>query len=134
MHSQCCHHLCQPFLSQTLRGTINTNKNDQQLFIPPTQNRRLSRRAQRHLSTNLGGGKCKWTAPNYEVPEDIDFHKTLIVGEFAVVIYHCFFYQHCSYSYFHHHSIHRHHFHHCRVSDWRQTCDFPADGGSCWLA
>ena len=80
MHSQCCHHLCQPFLSQTLRGTFNTNKNDQQLSIPPTQNRRLARRAQRHLSTNLGGGKCKWTAPNYEVPEDIDFHKTLIVG------------------------------------------------------
>jgi len=35
------------------------------------------------LKTNdLGGGKCKWGPPNYDVPpkEEVQFHKTLIAG------------------------------------------------------
>ena len=34
----------------------------------------------RRTSINLGGGNCLWTAPLRTVPEDIDFHKTLIAG------------------------------------------------------
>jgi hypothetical protein len=34
----------------------------------------------RNLSINLGGGKCKWTPPTYDVPEDLIFHKTIIAG------------------------------------------------------
>ena len=36
----------------------------------------------RALSTSLdlGGGKCKWQPPTYDVPDNIDFYKTLIAG------------------------------------------------------
>lgn len=34
----------------------------------------------RHLSLDLGGGRCKWQPPVYEVPGDISFHKTVIAG------------------------------------------------------
>eukprot|EP00804_Cyclotella_cryptica_P004669 CCRYP_018228-RA/>CCRYP_018228-RA protein AED:0.40 eAED:-0.12 QI:0/0/0/1/1/0.75/4/0/286 len=34
----------------------------------------------RGLSLNLGGGHCKWQPPINEVPTNIDFHKTAIVG------------------------------------------------------
>ena len=34
----------------------------------------------RALSINLGGGACQWLPPNYDVPAELDFHKTLIAG------------------------------------------------------
>jgi hypothetical protein len=34
----------------------------------------------RQLSINLGNGNCKWTPPNYNVPEDVTYTKTLIAG------------------------------------------------------
>jgi len=34
----------------------------------------------RGLSINLGGGKCKWTPPTYDVSTDIIFNKTIIAG------------------------------------------------------
>lgn len=35
---------------------------------------------ERRLSIYLGNGQCKWQPPNYDVPEDIEFYKTVIVG------------------------------------------------------
>jgi hypothetical protein len=32
------------------------------------------------LSINLGGGACQWKPPEYDVPTNIDFHKTVIAG------------------------------------------------------
>ena len=34
----------------------------------------------RALSINLGGGNCKWLPPQYKVPENLEFHKTIIAG------------------------------------------------------
>ena len=34
----------------------------------------------RKLSIYLGDGKCEWTQPIYDVPENINFTKTLIAG------------------------------------------------------
>ncbi|KAL7546017.1 hypothetical protein ACHAWF_009364 [Thalassiosira exigua] len=34
----------------------------------------------RRLSLNLGGGACKWQPPVYDVPAELDFHKTIIAG------------------------------------------------------
>ena len=34
----------------------------------------------RGLSLDLGGGNCKWQPPAYEVPDSIDFKKTIIAG------------------------------------------------------
>ncbi|KAL7546988.1 hypothetical protein ACHAWF_011430, partial [Thalassiosira exigua] len=34
----------------------------------------------RRLSLHLGGGDCKWEPPTYDVPDDVDFHKTLVTG------------------------------------------------------
>ena len=34
----------------------------------------------RRLSEYLGDGKCKWTPPLYEIPNNITFTKTLIAG------------------------------------------------------
>ena len=36
--------------------------------------------SQRLLSLDLGGGSCKWQPPIYNVPAELDLHKTLIVG------------------------------------------------------
>jgi hypothetical protein len=40
----------------------------------------LFRSNYRRLSINLGDGKCKWTPPIYDVPENETFTKTLIAG------------------------------------------------------
>jgi hypothetical protein len=40
----------------------------------------LRGRGQRHLSINLGGGNCEWTAPIRDPPSGVDFHKTLVAG------------------------------------------------------
>merc|ERR1740124_260832 len=37
-------------------------------------------RVLRKLSINLGGGKCVWEAPLYDVPNDLSFTKTVIAG------------------------------------------------------
>ena len=34
----------------------------------------------RRLSINLGGGKCEWKPPLYEVPSNLNFTKLLIAG------------------------------------------------------
>jgi len=34
----------------------------------------------RGLSINLGNGQCKWQPPTYDVPDNIEFYKTLIAG------------------------------------------------------
>ena len=34
----------------------------------------------RSLSVSLGGGACKWQPPNYVVPNDIEFTKTIVAG------------------------------------------------------
>ena len=46
------------------------------LFIPHS----LSHEDGRRLSIDLGGGACEWTLPEYDVPANIDFHKTVIAG------------------------------------------------------
>lgn len=57
-------------LYRTLRGSSNT--------FPISIN--TERQRLRHLSLDLGNGRCKWQPPKYIVPEAIDFHKTAIVG------------------------------------------------------
>lgn len=32
------------------------------------------------MSLDLGSGNCKWQPPQYDVPETLDFHKTIITG------------------------------------------------------
>ncbi|KAL7541756.1 hypothetical protein ACHAWF_007010 [Thalassiosira exigua] len=49
------------------------------IFIPPSLDAERQRRL-RELSLDLGGGNCKWEPPSYEVPETIEFHKTLVAG------------------------------------------------------
>ena len=44
--------------------------------IPPS----LDISTQRRLSLNLGGGACEWEPPEYDVPTDISFFKTVIAG------------------------------------------------------
>ncbi|KAL7544139.1 hypothetical protein ACHAWF_007522 [Thalassiosira exigua] len=55
-----------------------------QLYAPPSFESLLSpSRAslgRRGLSLDLGNGACKWQPPVYDVPEDVDFHKTVIAG------------------------------------------------------
>jgi len=63
----------QPLLYHSLRGITTDNSNS---YGPPSDNDNVERR----LSLDLGGGNCKWGPPDYEVPEEIDFHKTLIAG------------------------------------------------------
>jgi len=65
--------IMQPLLYHSLRG-ISEGK--QSLFIPLS----LDVSAQRRLSIDLGGGSCQWMPPEYEVPNNIDFFKTLIAG------------------------------------------------------
>ena len=45
-------------------------------YIPAS----LDEGAQRRLTLDLGGGNCKWQPPVFDVPENIDFHKTIIAG------------------------------------------------------
>ena len=37
-------------------------------------------RTDRSLTIDLGNGNCEWQAPLYDIPEEIDFYKTAIVG------------------------------------------------------
>ena len=74
--------LTSPVLSQYLRrqsfsAVVQVQTEEAaQLHIPAT----LDLQSQRRLSLNLGGGTCKWQPPVYEVPEEIDFYKTVIAG------------------------------------------------------
>jgi len=63
-----------PLLYRTLRGEAKYYSTD--VFIPPS----LDVDSQRLLSLDLGGGSCKWQPPKYNVPEELDLHKTLIAG------------------------------------------------------
>lgn len=63
-----------PLLHQTLLG--NTNYYLKDIYIPPS----LDDDGKRTLSIHLGDGFCKWQPPQYDVPADIDFHKTLVTG------------------------------------------------------
>ena len=36
--------------------------------------------AARQLSISLGNGNCRWRPPEYDIPTDIDFYKTVIAG------------------------------------------------------
>jgi len=73
-----------PLLYHTLRGdaadfpvsTIRTSKTNAAIYIPSS----LDSVRQRSLSINLGGGSCQWKPPVYEMPEDLDFHKTFVAG------------------------------------------------------
>lgn len=53
-------------------------KEEDALYIPST----LSGDDYRSLATSLdlGGGNCKWQPPRYEVPEEMDFYKTVVAG------------------------------------------------------
>lgn len=44
-------------------------------FILPRKNNSF-----REISTYLGNGRCEWTPPTYDIPDDIEFQKTLITG------------------------------------------------------
>ena len=39
-----------------------------------------SRNTDRSLTIDLGNGLCEWQPPIYDIPEEIDFYKTAIVG------------------------------------------------------
>mmetsp|Transcript_17720 Transcript_17720/g.38284 ORF Transcript_17720/g.38284 Transcript_17720/m.38284 type:complete len:549 (+) Transcript_17720:92-1738(+) len=65
-----------PLLYHTLRGNTANFVTTTNIYIPPS----LDADSQRKLSINLGGGDCKWEPPVYDVPEDLDFHKTFIAG------------------------------------------------------
>ncbi|KAL7428471.1 hypothetical protein ACHAXM_001315 [Skeletonema potamos] len=62
-----------PLLYHSLRGN---SRGKHSLYIPTS----LDSSAQRRLSIDLGGGACEWQPPEYEIPNDIDFFKTLIAG------------------------------------------------------
>merc|ERR1719343_340333 len=62
-----------PGLHRPLRGYL---ARESTVFIPPS----LDASHQRRLSINLGGGDCEWTPPDYEGVEELDLHKTAIVG------------------------------------------------------
>mmetsp|Transcript_13669 Transcript_13669/g.31178 ORF Transcript_13669/g.31178 Transcript_13669/m.31178 type:complete len:568 (+) Transcript_13669:132-1835(+) len=47
-----------------------------EVYIPAS----LDEVSQRRLTLNLGGGNCLWQPPVFDVPETIDFHKTVIAG------------------------------------------------------
>lgn len=64
-----------PLLYRTLRGETSYHAVNN-LYVPPS----LDPESQRKLSLNLGGGRCKWQPPEYDVPEELDFQKTLIAG------------------------------------------------------
>jgi len=59
-----------------LRGAASNGKK----FILHTPPSLSSDQGSRALSINLGGGDCLWLPPVYDVPAEIDFHKTIIAG------------------------------------------------------
>ena len=46
------------------------------VYIPSS----LDEGSQRRLTHDLGGGQCLWEPPIFDVPESINFHKTIIAG------------------------------------------------------
>ena len=54
----------------------HSNANAVGAYVPAS----LDDESQRKLSLNLGNGECKWQPPTYYVPNDVDFHKTLVAG------------------------------------------------------
>jgi hypothetical protein len=43
-------------------------------------NAAASRNSARSLTIDLGNGLCEWQPPIYDIPEEIDFYKTAVVG------------------------------------------------------
>ncbi|KAL7551307.1 hypothetical protein ACHAWF_014489, partial [Thalassiosira exigua] len=60
-----------PLLYHYLREKISFGHN---VYNPPS----LDTNWRRHLSLNLAEGNCRWQPPKYDVPEDLDLHKTII--------------------------------------------------------
>ena len=58
-------------------GHTSSTANNNALYIPPSFDTIDNRRK---MSLKLGGGNCQWQPPTYDVPESIDFHKTIIAG------------------------------------------------------
>jgi len=54
----------------------NSNGRVAHVYIPAS----LEENAQRMLSLDLGNGNCMWEPPADDVPNNLDFHKTAIVG------------------------------------------------------
>ena len=55
----------------------NENETSQDYF---QSNLLASRKTDRSLTIDLGNGLCEWEPPIYDIPEEIDFYKTAIVG------------------------------------------------------
>jgi len=47
---------------------------------PPVTMTSSTEKDDRQLSINLGNGGCEWELPTYEIPEEIDFTKTIVAG------------------------------------------------------
>merc|ERR1719287_409662 len=67
--------LSSPLLRQTLR---KSTRHVVKMYIP--QSLDLDSQRRRSNSINLGGGACQWQPPTYDVPEELDLHKTFIAG------------------------------------------------------
>jgi len=59
-----------------LKGGEVSRDKSVSVYIPPS----LSVDQRRAMSVDLGGGNCIWTPPEYDVPEELNFHKTIIAG------------------------------------------------------
>ena len=59
---------------------VLTNSHNICLTLPLYQQPFNNLRGRRTLTLNLGEGACKWQPPEYDVPADLDFHKTIIAG------------------------------------------------------
>ena len=64
-------------LYQPSTDEVDASTNANALYIPPSFDTIDNRRK---MSLNLGGGNCQWQPPTYEVPSEINFHKTIIAG------------------------------------------------------
>ena len=60
----------------SIKSNYFPRANSAEVYIPAS----LDEVSQRRLSLNLGGGECLWQPPIYDVPETMDFHKTIIAG------------------------------------------------------
>ncbi len=50
------------------------------VIVPQKKSHEVATPEDRRLSISYGDGTCKWQPPAYDVPEDIDFWKTMVVG------------------------------------------------------
>ena len=64
------------FLLYSSSYSNNENETSQEYFKSIS----ASRKTDRSLTIDLGNGACEWQPPIYDIPEEIDFYKTAIVG------------------------------------------------------